>query len=92
MLLVSMYRRAGELKRALVAEGMGECEIAAVAVTAPVAVSVEVEPTITLAQEYEAALEQRRESAAVVRWYFEARAGRLEGLDWWSLENARPHW
>jgi hypothetical protein len=86
-MLVSSYRRAGELSRALVAEGMGECEIAAVAVTAPV-----VEPTSTLAQEYEAALEQRRESAAVVRWYFEARAGRLEGLDWWSLENARPHW
>lgn len=85
--MVSAYRRASELSRSLVAEGMRElCDPE---VTVPLAF----EPAPSrLAEEYEAALEQLRMQAASKRWRIAAASRQLEYLHWWSLEDACPYW
>ena len=80
-------RRAREQNRVLVWEGASDSlpEIEASAAVVPT-------PPSRFEVEFNAAMMERRYQSASKRWRIATAEGRIDGLEWWSLEDAMPYW
>lgn len=80
-------RRVREQARVLVWEGASDSlpEVEAVQAVVP-------PPPSRFEFEFNAAMNERRYQSAAKRWRIATAEGRIDGLEWWSLEDAMPYW
>ena len=80
-------RRVREQARVLVWEGASD------SLPEPEVVQAVVPPPPSRFEvEFNAAMNERRYQSAAKRWRIATEAGRIDGLEWWSLEDALPYW